>query len=246
MMISKTLEQSLCSLLFETTSNYSANLQTLLQLIEQTPTNAIVLAHEVCLTGFDYENIQVAAEFSREATQALLEASQNRTVVLTMLEKREGEIYNIAKVFHNGVSVYERAKARLFRLAKEHEYMSEGRDDTFDIVSVNGVKIAILICFELRFKEMWKMAEGADLILTPSWWGKPRAEHFTLLTRTLAVMNECYVMASDAKNVECTGLSSIITPQGEVVQNGNKPCLVLPYKQKNIALMRRYINVGIE
>ncbi len=239
-------DHNLCSLLFETTPDYKKNLQTLLQLIEETPTNAIVLAHEVCLTGFDYENIEMAAEFSAEATQALLKASLHKTVVLTMLEKREGEVYNIAKVLHNGVSVYEREKARLFRLGKEHEYMSEGSDDAFDIVSVNGVKIAVLICFELRFKEMWKMAEGADLILTPSWWGKPRAEHFTLLTRTLAVMNECYVMASDAKNAECTGLSSIITPQGEVVQNGNKPCLVLPYKEKNIALMRRYINVGIE
>lgn len=246
MMTSKTKEQILCSLLFETTPNYSQNLQTLLQLIEQTNTNTLMLAHEVCLTGFDYKNLEKATAFNHYATEELLSASKGKTVVLTMLENREGEVFNIAKVFHNGGLVYERAKARLFRLGNEEKYMNEGSDEAFEIFEINGLKIALFICFELRFKELWQKAEGADIILVPSWWGKPRSEHFATLTKALALMNECYVIASDALNDECSALSAIITPQGEVTLNGNKPCLGKRYNQKDITLMRRYIDIGIE
>ena len=245
-MTSSTNEQTICSLLFQTTPDYSTNLQTLLQLIEQTNTNTLMLAHEVCLTGFDYENLEKATAFSVFATEELLSASKDKTVVLTMLEKREGEVYNIAKVFHNGEIVHERAKARLFRLGNEEKYMSEGSDEDFEIFEINGLKIALFICFELRFKELWIKAEGADVVLVPAWWGKPRSEHFKLLTQTLAVINQCYLVCADALNEECSAMSAIITPQGEVSLNGNKACLTQRYNQKNITLMRRYIDIGIK
>jgi len=245
-MTSRPKEQTLCSLLFQTTPHYETNLQTLLTLLKQIKQNSIVLAHEVALTGFAYDDIEKAAAFSARAIDVLKEASMEKTIVLTMLESINGKIYNVAKIFHRGEVIYERSKARLFKLGNEDKYMSEGSDEAFEIIEVDGIKIAILICFELRFKELWKMAEGADVILTPSWWGKPRGEHFKLLTKTLAVMNECYVIASDALNEECSGFSSIISPQGEAFYNGNKPCLEVRYNKKNITLMRRYINTGIK
>ncbi|MDF1876324.1 carbon-nitrogen hydrolase family protein [Sulfurimonas sp. SAG-AH-194-L11] len=246
MMTSRVAEQTLCSLLFKTTSNYSTNLQTLLQLIEQTDPKSILLAHEVCLTGFDYENLAKATAFSTYATQELLSASKEKTVVVTMLEKRDGEVFNIVKVFHNGEIVHQRAKARLFRLGSEEKYMSEGSDEEFEIFEINGIKCAIFICFELRFKEFWLQAEGADVILVSAWWGKPRSKQFRTLTEALALMNECYVVCADALNEECSAMSAIISPQGEVKLNGNKPCLVEIYNQKNITLMRRYIDIGIQ
>ena len=249
MMISRsntTNEQLLCSLLFETSSDYSANLQTLLQLIEQIQTNSFILAHEVCLTGFDYANLEKATAFTTYATQELLSASKEKTIVLTMLEKIDGEVFNLVKVFHNGELVHQRAKSRLFRLGSEEKYMSEGDDAEFEIFEIGGLKVAIFICFELRFKELWLKAEGADVIFVPAWWGKPRSEHFKLLTQTLAIMNECYVVASDALNTECSAMSAIITPQGKVSYNGNKPCLEELYNKKEIKKMRRYLNIGIE
>jgi predicted amidohydrolase len=124
--------------------------------------------------------------------------------------------------------------------------MKEGSDDTIKIIEVNGVKIALFICFELRFKELWQMSEGADVIAVPSYWGVLRTEHFKAFTQTLAIMNQCYVIASDSLNEDCTKMSGIITPQGEVQRNGNKPCLELEYKSKEITLMRRYMDIGIE
>ena len=235
----------LCSLLFKTRPDYNANLQTLLTLINQTEINSIVVAPEVCLTAYDYENFDEVLEFASIAIESIKKASQNKIIILTIIEKRDGKIFNFAKVFHNGKVVYERAKARLFRFGDEHKYMSEGSDEAIKIIEVDGIKIAIFICFELCFKELWQKSEGADVIAVPSYWGVLRTEHFKSLTQALAIMNQCYVVASDSEDEECTKMSGIITPQGEVQRNGNKPCLEVLYSQKEITLMRRYMDIGI-
>ncbi len=235
----------LCSLLFKTTPNYNNNLQTLLTLINKTQNSSIIVAPEVCLTAYDYENFDKVIEFAPIAIQEIKKASMNKVIIITIIEKRDGEIFNFAKVFHNGEVVYERAKARLFRFGDEHKYMSEGSDEDIKIIEVDGIKIAIFICFELRFKKLWQKSEGADVIAVPSYWGVLRTEHFQSLTQALAIMNQCYVVASDSQDAECTKMSSIITPQGEVQRNGNKPCLEVEYSKKEISLMRRYMDIGI-
>ncbi|MEA2072088.1 MAG: carbon-nitrogen hydrolase family protein [Campylobacterota bacterium] len=237
---------TLSSLSFLTTDDYQTNLETLLSLIEENSDGSIVVAPEVSLTGFDYDNLESALDFAPNAIEQIQQASLNKTVILTLLERRDGKVYNFAKIFHNAEVIYERAKARLFRFGDEHKYMSEGSEKEFEIVEVAGVKIALLICFELRFKELWRLCEGADVIAVPSWWGVLRTEHFKALTQTLAIMNQCYVVASDSLNEECSKMSGIIKPNGEVFRNGNKPCLEVEYKTKDIALMRRYMDVGIK
>jgi len=246
MMTSKQREQTLCSLLFRTTSNYSDNLTTLLKLINEADENSLIVAPEVCLTGYDYTNFNDALAFSTQAIEKIKKASFGKIIILTILEKRADKVFNFAKIFYEGEVVYERAKARLFRFGDEHKYMSEGSDEEFEIVEVAGIKIAVLICFELRFKELWQKSEGADVIAVPSWWGVVRTENFKTLTNSLAIINQCYVVASDSQNTECTKMSGIIKPNGEVQRNGNKLCLEIEYKTKDIALMRRYMDVGIE
>ena len=237
---------TLCSLLFETTNNYENNLQTLLTLLTQTKENSIIVAPEVCLTSYDYERMDEMLFFASKATAAIKKASYNKIIILTMLEEKDGKVFNFAKVFHNGEVVFQRAKARLFKFGDEDKYMQTGNDEDLKIVEVSGIKLAVFVCFELRFKELWQRAEGADVIAVPSWWGELRTQHFKILTQALALMNQCYVIASDSANKECTAMSGIITPQGEAFRNGNKPCLELQYNKKNITLMRRYMDVGIQ
>jgi predicted amidohydrolase len=239
-------QYTLCSLLFKTTSDYKQNLETLLSLIDECNEKSFIVAPEVCLTSYDYENFEAVLEFAPYAIEAIKAASQNKIIILTILERRNGEVFNFAKVFHNGEVVYERAKAKLFRFGDEHKYMQEGSVDDFKIVEVDGIKIAVFICFELRFKELWSKSEGADVIAVPAWWGKIRSEHFKVLTQSLALVNQCYVVASDSQNEECTQISTIVSPQAKALYGGNKPCLEVEYNKKEISLMRRYMDVGIE
>ena len=239
-------QYTLCSLLFKTTSDYKQNLETLLSFIHECNEKSFIVAPEVCLTSYDYENFEAVLAFAPYAIEVIKVASQNKIIILTILERRNGEVFNFAKVFHNGEVVYERAKAKLFRFGDEHKYMQEGSVDDFKIVEVDGIKLAVFICFELRFKELWCKSEGADVIAVPAWWGKIRSEHFKVLTRSLALVNQCYVVASDSQNEECTQISTIVLPQANALYGGNKPCLEVEYNKKEISLMRRYMDVGIE
>lgn len=237
---------SLCTLQFTTTDAYEKNLHTLSELISQTPENSVVLAPEVCLTDFDYEHFDEAADFSSYAINKLLALSKERIIVLTVIEKRnDGEFFNVAKVLHKQKVVHEQCKNRLFKLGDEHKYFTEGQDKKLSGFEINGIKFGLLICFELRFKQFWQDLEGSDIILVPARWGKIRSENFRVLTEALAVMNQCYVMAADGSNKDCTAMSGIISPFGETVRNGNELCLCLPYNGHEIEKMRRYLNVGI-
>jgi len=48
-----------------------------------------------------------------------------------------------------------------------------GKLEDINPFTINGVRYAIIICFELRFKELWRRIEGVDIVVIPwPWWGK--------------------------------------------------------------------------
>ena len=237
----------LATLQFSSTENYEENLQTLITLIKETPDNTVVLAPEVCLTGFDYENFEAASAFSIKAMATLLKLSKERIISLTIIEKREnGKFFNIAKVMHKEKIIHEQSKNMLFKLGDEHKYFTAGKDTSFKLFEIDGIKFGLMICFEMRFKNYWQDLEGADIILAPSRWGKNRTENFRVLSEALAIMNQCYVLGADASNEDCTSMSGIITPFGKAARNGNNLCLITPYDKQEIRRMRRYLDVGIK
>ncbi len=233
------------SLLFETTSDYEHNLEVLLGLLKRCEKNSLAVAGEVCLSGYDYENFEEMVAFSQKALPRLLEASKEKTVVFTMLERQGDVVKNFAYVLHDGRVARKQAKAKLFRFGDEHRYMTPGSEEDVVVFEVGGVKMGILICFELRFKKFWQQLEGADIIAVPSWWGKLREQNYVTLTNALAVMNQCYVVCSDNLNEECNAQSGIITPFGEERRNTNQKVLTLEYDPNEIKKMRRYMDVGI-
>jgi len=239
-------KRSLVTLQFSSTENYEDNLQTLSTLIQEAPEHSIILAPEVCLTDFDYKNFETASAFCNQAVNQLLTLSENKIISLTFIEKKEDDkFYNVAKVLHNGKLVHEQYKNELFKLGDEDKYFTEGKDEKLSLFEVDGIKFGLLICFEMRFKKYWQDLEGADVILVPARWGKSRSENFKVLSEALAVMNQAYVLASDASNEDCTGMSGIISPFGKTLRNGNALCLTSPYDKQEIRRMRRYLNVGI-
>ena len=236
----------LATLQFKSTNDYQDNLETLVDLIEETPDDTIILAPEVCLTDFDYEHFEASSAFSAKAIDRLLPLSKTRIIVLTVIEKREnGKFFNVAKVLHKEKVVHEQCKNRLFKLGDEHKHFSAGKEERLPLFEIDGIKFGLMICFELRFKTYWQDLEGADIILIPARWGKNRAENFRVLTESLAVMNQCYVLGADASNDDCTSMSGIISPFGKAVRNGNALCLLSPYDKQEIRRMRRYLDVGI-
>ncbi|WP_345972695.1 carbon-nitrogen hydrolase family protein [Sulfurimonas diazotrophicus] len=236
----------LCSLTFGTQGRtYDENLAVLLSLIAETPENAIVLAPEVCLTNFDYDSFDAAADFAAIAGPELEKASRGRTLILTMIVRKEEGVFNVARVYHDGALLHEQAKAKLFSIGEEEQWFTAGGTEAIVPFDVEGIRIGILVCFELRFTALWEQLRGAEIICIPAQWGRLRAAHYDILGQALAVANECYVLQSDTANSDTTGQSGIITPFGECVRNGADALLVQPFEPGEVKKMRRYLDTGI-
>ena len=163
--------RSLVSLRFASDVSYEKNLAYLIELIQKCDDNAIIVAPEVCLTDYDYDNFEEAIAFTAKAIKELLLHVKDRILILTVIEKRSNGIFNVAKVLHNNAVVYNQAKANLFKFGDEHHYFEAGENSDIVLFEVDGITMGLVICFELRFKTLWQQLEGADIIAVPSRWG---------------------------------------------------------------------------
>ncbi|NOX16436.1 MAG: carbon-nitrogen hydrolase family protein [Epsilonproteobacteria bacterium] len=224
--------------------SFKENFETLSFLVKNTPQNSIVLAPELCLSGYRYEELQKSADFSKKILPAVIKLSHKKTICLTLVLKIGEDFFNIAKIYHNQKEIYSRAKAKLFKLGNEEKYFTQGSEKDIKVVDIEGTKIALLICFELRFSKLWGKIKGADIILIPSYWGKGRKEHLKSLSIALAIMNQCFVIVSNSSDEDMASNSCIITPFGEIVQNDNLEIISKKYDKSLIEKMRRYINIA--
>jgi predicted amidohydrolase len=131
-----------------------------------------------------------------------------------MTTKTNDEYFNTLFIFSKGNIVHRQAKVKLFALGDEQKHFKSGNLEDVKIIEIEGIKVACLICFELRFISLWQKIQGADVILIPAMWGKLRASNYTTLTTAIAITNECYVIAADSSNDDMAKNSGIITPFG--------------------------------
>ena len=240
------ISNSIVSLCIPTDTSFDHNLTKLILLLAQAPEDAIIVAPEVCLTGFAYDRFDEAAAFTPIALQKLSDWVGNRLLIFTAITQIDDQFYNVAYALHNGKILHAQAKTKLFNLGGEMEHFCAGEEGNIFKFTHNGIKIGILICFELRFKALWQKLEGCDIIAVTSQWGKIRTEHFITLTNALAVMNECYVIASDTNNDDTSGMSGIINPFGSELRNNGAESLTLMYEEQTVRSMRRYLDIGIK
>lgn len=239
--------EHLVALQFVTDSDFSVNLDKLRSLLESLPINSIALAPEVCLSGFCYDRMDEAARFSESILATLCDYSKTNTFALTLIEcDLAGSGYvNRFRVFHNGRCVHTQDKNRLFPLGDEHSHFQAGAQDEIICFDIDGIRCAALVCFELRFLDLWQQVRGADLIFVPAMWGKPRKSHYESLCESLAVMNQCFVIAADSANDDMAKGSGIITPFGHTVRDDSAEMITHPADWDEITKMRRYIDTGL-
>ena len=220
---------------------YQENLDTLLSHLKAHQDKDIIIAPEVFLTSFDYEHMATAAKFSANALKTLKKEVGDQIVVCTLILEEGERFFNQAVVIHKHKIVHRQEKVKLFKLGDEDLYFSAGRKKKIKPFEIEGVKYAILLCFELRFKELWAQIEGADVVIIPSRWGKPRKTHLEVLSRALAVMNQCYVIVSNSSDEDMASSSSIISPTGDVIMNDKLEAIEGSIDFREIKKMRRYI-----
>lgn len=231
------------SLQIPTCPRYQENLDALIALIGQHSQKTLIVAPEVCLTGFDYAHMDTVAKFSVLALKSLKKIIDQQILVLTVVLKEKDHFVNQAVVIHKHKVIYRQNKVKLFTLGDEEKYFKAGALRSVKLFEIDGKKYAILICFELRFKELWKRVEGADIVIVPARWGLERKLHLETLARALAVMNQCYVILSNSSDGDMASASAIISPWGEVIQEDMLSSIEGVVDLKEIKKVRRYIRM---
>jgi len=240
-MLTKPKTLDVVALQLPTHKRYQENFDTLLEHLATYQDKHIVVTPEVFLTAFDYEHMTTAAKFSASALKQLKKEVDEQIVVITLILEDGDDFVNQAVVIHKHKVIHRQNKVKLFKLGDEDLYFRAGKKKKVQPFMIEGVKYALLICFELRFKELWEQVEGADVILMPSRWGKARKAHLEILARALAVMNQCYVVVANSADADMASSSAIISPTGDVTMDDTLDAIESTIDFREIKKMRRYI-----
>ncbi len=220
---------------------YQENLDKLLQYIREHQDKKLIVAPEVYLTAYDYEHLATAAKFSAKALKILKQEIADQILVITLILEEGDGFVNQAVVIHKHKIVYKQNKVKLFKLGDEDLYFHAGKKKKIIPFEIDGIKYAILICFELRFKDLWKQIEGVDVVIVPARWGLLRKKHLEILSTALAVMNQCYVVVANSSDDDMASSSAIISPYGNVVMDDTQRVIEGMIDFREIKKIRRYI-----
>ncbi|HHS92217.1 MAG TPA: hypothetical protein ENK82_02615 [Campylobacterales bacterium] len=82
------------------------------------------------------------------------------------------------------------------------------------------------------------------MVLIPARWGRSRTEHLETLSRALAIMNQTFVVVSNASDEDMALASAIISPWGEVHADKELESIEVTISLKEIKRVRRLINIA--
>ncbi|MFL5810246.1 MAG: amidohydrolase [Flavisolibacter sp.] len=200
----------------------------------QEPTHVILLP-EMFSTGFSMKPAALAENMDGESVQWMKRIAVQKKIILagSLIIEENGHYYNrlIWMQPDGRYGFYD--KRHLFAFAEEDKYYSAGSQRL--IASVNGWKINLLVCYDLRFpvwsrqcaeqtenkKEKESEAEYDVLVYVANWPDKRSLAWKTLL-RARAIENQCYVIGvnrvgKDGNDIVYNGDSMVIDPLGETL-----------------------------
>ncbi|QQF52561.1 carbon-nitrogen hydrolase family protein [Campylobacter fetus subsp. venerealis] len=181
----------------------------LLNLVKDIKPGELALGSELCVSGYenlgdDFENTLIAN----------LKKSLSNGSFFGFTHFSDG--FNEFILLNGDKEIYKQKKAILFTPNLEQDKFKAGKVEDINLFELEGVKIGVLICFELRFTELWEKLKGADIILVPSLWGKGRKRHFEILCEALALQNRCYVVACSDKDLK---FEAVFKPSGHIAKS---------------------------
>ncbi len=190
---------------------------------------ALVVLPEMCTTGFTMDAAAHAEPIDGPSVRALRRiAGEAHVSLVAGVALREciapgtGErMANAALVIDDEGAirgVYR--KQRVFAYAREDETYTPG--DGPMVATIGGVRIAPLVCYDLRFPELFRrVASQVDAIVVIANWPVARRAHWDTLIRARAIENQCYVVAvnrsGEGGGLSYDGGSAAFDPWGEPI-----------------------------
>jgi len=193
-------------------------------LAKQSHNTDLLVFPELTLTGFTMRS-QKYAELLHGPTIAFFKnlANDNKTdVIFGMIEQEDKHYYNTLVHLSSSSdlkAVYR--KIHPFSFSGENRFYQNGSLPV--ITEIDGHKIGLSICYDLRFPELFRIyaKENIAAIINIANWPVQRIGHWQALIRARAIENLCYFYAVNRvgkdKGNTYTGRSMIVDPTGSDV-----------------------------
>jgi predicted amidohydrolase len=188
----------------------------------------LVVLPEMFTTGFSMKPEQLAENMEGDTLAWMQQTARDNKVILTgsMIAEQEGNYYNrLVWMLPNGqYGTYD--KRHLFAFAEEDKHYTSGTKRL--IASVNGWKVHLLVCYDLRFP-VWARQQfdeqgnyEYDVLVYVANWPEKRSTAWKSLLQARAIENQCYVVGvnrvgKDANDIIYSGDSMVIDPLGEIL-----------------------------
>ncbi len=199
----------------------------------------LVVLPEMFSTGFSMKPSELAEDMEGETMAWMKRVSRENGIILTgsfIATENAGYYNRLVWMLPNGQYGYY-DKRHLFGYAGEDKHYQAGNKRL--IASVNGWKINLQVCYDLRFP-VWarnrvldpdQNRAGApasttspeyDLLVYVANWPERRSHAWKTLLCARAIENQCYVIGvnrvgSDGNNIYHSGNSLVIDPLGQVL-----------------------------
>ena len=206
-----------------------ANLQMLEQKIDSiNEQTQVVILPEMFTTGFSMKPEQLAEKMDGSTVQWMKKMASTKKIILTgsVIIEEEGKYFNrLIWMLPNGQHGHY-DKRHLFAYGEEDQHYAAGTKRL--IASVNGWKINLMVCYDLRFP-VWARQQfdeeqnfEYDVLIYVANWPERRSTAWKSLLRARAIENQCYVIGvnrvgNDGNNIYHSGDSTVIDPLGEVL-----------------------------
>jgi omega-amidase len=185
---------------------------------------AIVVLPELFSTGFSMQPQTFGETMDGETVEWMKEIAVVNKIILagSIIIKENDHYFNrLIWMLPNGEFGYY-DKRHLFAYGGEDKYYSAGKKRL--IASVNGWKINLQVCYDLRFP-VWARQQSAseyDVLIYVANWPERRIHAWKTLLCARAIENQCYVIGvnrigNDGNNIYHSGNSLVIDPLGEVL-----------------------------
>ena len=131
----------------------------------------------------------------------------------------------------DGKLMGEYRKIHPFSYGKESQFYGGG--DRLLLRRCAGALVCPLICYDLRFPELWRVAAkaGAEVFCIGASWPAERQHHWRSLVVARAIENQAYVVAvnrcGNDPHLRYAGGSLIVTPSGEILSSAEDRPVVI-------------------
>lgn len=182
----------------------------------------VVILPETFTTGFSMRTSELAEPMDGPTLKWLLDLSKMSGVAIggSLLVKVDGCNFNrFVFVTPDGeISFYD--KRHLFSMGGESNLLTSGDDR--QIINYLGWRIALYVCYDIRFPVWCRNLADTDLMIFTANWPDSRREVWNTLLKARAIENQVYVagvnrIGTDGEGIYYSGQSQMINAKGELL-----------------------------